>query len=250
MAQPSNRVVTAEQLSKADYRNQFAEMATSPDDFGSGDTSLILATVPFLPPGDNFVDIPLYPIGLAQNFAYNEGLVGQMVPEIGSARKTNTAGSGMGSGTISKLIVHGNSLVASIYRPVLAFINSTETLSKLTKKMAGADGDANWIKGMVLQDVDLFSAELTDYVDRVVAQGGMNSVLFKVPFGLMEIRRDNRQRVIAINFLEQCGMRGTQAGLNAGQFQLVDSLSFEFERVRPLLAAGPFSLSDDTAIGI
>lgn len=250
MAQPSNRIVTAEQLNKADYRNQFVEVATSADDFGSGETSLVLATVPFLPAGDNFVDIPLYPVGLAQSFSYNEGLVGQMVPELGSIRKINTAGSGMGSGTISKLVVHGNSLAASLYRPVLAFINSTDTLSKLNNKLTGASGKSEWIKGLAVQDVDLFSSELTDFVDRVVAQGGMNSILYKIPFGLVEVRRDARQRVIALNFLEQCGMRGTQSGLNAGQFQLVDSLSFEFERVRPLLAAGPFSLSNDVAVGI
>lgn len=249
MAQPSSRIVNTEQLEKADWRNQFVEVATSADDFASGDTSLILATVPFLPQGDNFVDIPLYPVGLAQSFAYNEGLIGQMVPELGSARKINTAGSSMGSGNISKLIVHGNSLVASLYRPVLAFINSCDTLSKITDKLTGGER-AEWIKGMVVQDVDLFSAELTDYVDRVVAQGGMNSVLFKIPFGLVEVRRDPRQRVVALNFLEQCGLRGTQAGLNAGQFQMIDQLSFEFERVRPLLAVGPFSLSNDTAIGI
>lgn len=250
MSQPSNRIVTTEQLNKADWRNQFLEVATCADDFASGETSLILATVPFLPAGDNFVDIPLYPVGLAQSFGYNEGLVGQMVPEIGSARKINTAGTSMGSGSISKLVVHGNSLVGSLYRPVLAFINSTETLSRLNDKLIGGGGEAEWIKGMVAQDVDLFSADLTDYVDRVVAQGGLNGLLFKIPFGLIEVRRDPRQRVVALNFLEQCAIRGSQAGLNAGQFQLVDQLSFEFERVRPLLAAGPFSLSSDTTLGM
>lgn len=250
MAQPSNRIVNTDQLSRADWRNQFLEVATSADDFATAESSLILSTVPFLPAGDNFVDIPLYPVGLAQNFGYNEGLNGQMVPEIGSSRKINTAGTAMGSGSISKLIVHGNSLVASLYRPALAFVASTTTLSKLKDKLIGGGGAPQWVKGMVAQDIDLFSADLTDYVDRVVAQGGLNGLLFKVPFGLVEIRRDPRQRVVAINFLEQCGIRGSQAGLNAGQFQMVDQLSFEFERVRPLMAAGPFTLSDDAALGI
>jgi hypothetical protein len=250
MAQPSNRIVSSEQLSKADWRNQFLEVATSADDFASGECSLVLATVPFLPAGDNFVDIPLYPVGLAQSFAYNEGLAGQMVPEIGSSRKINTAGTAMGSGSISKLIIHGNSLVGSLYRPAIAFINSTETLSVLSSKLVGGGGQAAWIKGLMAQDVDLFSSELTDYVDRVIAQGGLNSILYKIPFGLVEVKRDPRQRVLAINFLEQCGLRGTQSGLNAGQFQMIDQLSFEFERVRPLLAAGPFSLSNDTTLGM
>lgn len=252
MAQPSNRIVNTEQLDKADWRNQFVEVATSADDFASGETSLVLSTVPFLPNGSTFTDIPLYPVGLAQSFAYNEGLVGQMVPEIGSARKINTAGTAMGSGSISKLIVHGSSLAASIYRPTLAFVNSTTTLSALSSKLIGVGSSASssWINGLLTQSVDLFSADLTEYVDTVVAQGGLNGLLYKVPFGLIEVRRDPRQRCVAINFLEQCAMRGSQAGLNAGQFQLVDQISFEFERVRPLLGVGPFSLSSDTAIGM
>lgn len=249
MAQPSNRIVSADQMGSADYRNQFMEVATSASDFGTGDTSLVLSTVPFLPPGFNFTDLPLYPIGLAQSFAYNEGINGQMVPEIGSGRKTNTSGSTMGSGNISKLVIHGNSLTASLYRPTLAFISSTTSLSALASKLTGSDS-TGWVSGLAVQDIDLFSAGVSDYVDRVVASGGMSSLLYKIPFGMVEIKRDARQRVLAINFLEQCGIRGNQSGLNAGQFQLVDSLSFEFERVRPLLSVGPFSLSSDIATGM
>lgn len=250
MAQPSNKIVTAELLDQADYRDQFVEVATSPDDYASGESSLVLSTVPFLPAGRNFTDVPLYPVGLAQSFSYNEGLAGQMVPEIGSSRKISTSGTAMGSGAISKLTIHGNSLAASLYRPTLAFIQSTASLSALQQRLMGPDIDNNWLSGLMTQNVDLYSSELTEYVDSVVAQGGLNSLLFKVPFGLVEVKRDMRQRVVAINFLEQCSIRGTQSGLNAGQFQLIEQLSFEFERIRPMQAIGPFSLSNDTTLGL
>lgn len=250
MAQPSNRIVTSEMLDQADYRDQFIEMATSPDDHASGDTTLILSTVPFLPSGRNFTDIPLYPVGLAQSFSYNEGVAGQMIPEIGSARKISTSGTAMGSGTIAKLAVHGNSLAACLYRPTLAFILSTTTLSDVQAKLMGSDSYKGWVSGLVSENVDLFSAELSDYVDNVVAMGGLNSLLFKIPFGLVEVKRDLRQRCVSINYLEQCSLRGTQSGENAGQFQIVDNVSFEFERVRPMQAIGPFSLSGDTAVGL
>lgn len=248
MAQPSNRIVTEDMLNQADYRDQFMEMVTSPDDYASADTSLVLSTVPFLPVGLNFTDIPLYPVGLAQNFSYNEGLNGQMLPEIGSSRKINTSGSAMGSGAISKLLVHGNSLASSLYRPSLAFVMSTTSLSDIADKVNGANNA--WITGLLSPEIDLFSADLTSYIDNVVAQGGMNAILFKIPFGLIEIKRDMRQRVVSINFLEQCAYRGTQSGLSAGQFQIVDQVSFEFERVRPLQSIGPFSISTDTAVGM
>lgn len=184
MAQPSNRIVNANMLDQADYRDQFIEMVTSPDDYASGESSLILATVPFLPPGMNFTDIPLYPVGLAQSFAYNEGISGQMMPEIGSSRKINTSGSAMGSGSISKLLVHGNSLAACLYRPALAFIKSTSSLAELSEKLIG-NSSSGWVVGLITSGIDLFSADMTSYVDSVVAQGGMNSILYKIPFGLV-----------------------------------------------------------------
>ena len=43
---------------------------------------------------------------------------------------------------------------------------------------------------------------------------------------------------------------GNQSGMSQGQFQMIDSMSFNFERVRALKAVGPFALSDDTMIGL
>lgn len=250
MAQPSSRIITSDMLDQTDYRNQFIEVATRPDDFASADASILLSTVPFLPAGRNFTDIPLYPVGIAQNFSFNEGTSGQMIPEIGSARKISVNGSAMGSGSITRLLIHGNSLVACLYRPALAFVLSTTTLSEIKDRLMGEDS-VDWITGLNMDaNIDLFSAEMTQYVDNVIAQGGMNSILYKIPFGLIEIKRDMRQRCVAINFLEQCSLRGSQSGESAGQSQLIEQLSFEFERVRPLTAVGPFSLSEDKTLGL
>ena len=249
MSQPSNRILTPDMLSRGDYRNQFVEVATNPNDFATADSSLILSTVPFLPSGDHFVDIPIYPLGMTQSFSWNEGMSGRAVPEIGSGRKTMTAGGTMGNGSISKLIVHGNSILMSLYRPTLAFIKSTQTLDAASGKMF-TGGNQDWIKGLAAVNIDLYSTGIDDYVTRVIAGGGLNSILYKIPFGLIEIKRDPRQRVLEINFFEQCSLRGKQGGQTAGQPSLTDSLSFEFERHRALLACGPFSLSDEEIGGL
>ena len=247
MAQPTNNILTPAQLDGTDYRKQYVEMISDATDFATADTSLILATVPFLPVGDSFADIPLYPVGVCQSFSYNEGLPGQFIPEIGSSRKIGASGTSMGSGTVARLALHGNSLEAALYRPTLLWIQSTDSLVDLLERLAG--DDKQWIQGLNGQSIDLFSADIDQYVDRVVSAGGLNSLLFKIPFGLVEVKRDPRQRVVSINFLEQCRLTGSQAGLSAGQFQLMDSVSFEYERKRPLKSVGPFSLSDDTAVG-
>lgn len=249
MAQPTSKILTADMLENADFRQQFVEVATHADDFASGETSLILSTVPFLSPGDTFSDIPLYPVGLTQNFSWNEGLSGQFVPEMGSSRKIGVSGNAMGSGSISRLVLHGNSLVAALYRPTIEFIATCDTLKDITDRISG-DSAKKWILGLSMQGGDIMNSDLTDYVDHVIAQGGMNSLLYKIPFGMIEVQRDPRQRVVGINFLEQCNLRGNQKGLSANQFQLIDSMSFEFERVRPLKGVGPFSLSSDTLVGM
>lgn len=249
MAQPTNRILTPSQLEGSDYRNQFVETITDATDFATADSSLVLSTVPFLPVGDAFDDVPLLPIGVTQSFAYNEGLQGQFIPEIGSSRKVSASGTAMGSGTIQRLALHANSLITALYRPTILWIKSSATLSKLLDKFSGED--ANWIKGLNAEDINLFEAsEVDEFVTRVVASGGFNSPLFKVPFGLVEVRRDPRQRVTAINFLEQCTLRGDQTGLSAGQFQIAESLSFDYERRRPLKNLGPFSLSTDELRGM
>lgn len=241
----SNKVITAETLDTTDWRNQWIERETSANDFATGESTLLISTVPFLPGGDNFIDIPLYPLGLTQNFSYTEGIIGAMVPELGSSRKTNTAGSAMGSGTISKLLIHGNSLAASLFRPTFQFFATTETLSNLAYKVMSPSIDTEWIKGLLTSDIDIWSAELTEYIDRVVSGGGQNSLLYKMPFGLVEIVRDPKQRVININYFEQCGVRGTQGGVSQGQFQMIEAFNFEFERMRALSSFGPFNVSGD-----
>lgn len=248
MAQPTGRVLTPEQMEATDYRNQFVENVTDATDFATADSSLVISTIPFLPAGDSFDDVPLYPVGICQSFSYNEGLQGQFIPEIGSSRKIGGSGSTMGSGQIQRLSLHGNSLLASLYRPTVAWIKASKTLSKLLDKFSGEN--ANWISGVKAQDISLFDESLDNYVQRVIAAGGLNSPLFKVPFGLLEIRRDPRQRVTAINYLEQCSLRGDQAGLSAGQFQIAEAVNFEYERKRPLKGIGPFVVSSDTLIGI
>ena len=250
MAQPSNKIITENNLSTSDYREQWLETATSPNDFATGDATLILSTVPFLPPGTAFTDIPLYPVGLTQSFSWSEGVISQFVPEIGSTRKVNTAGTPQGSGQISKIVYHGNSLVASLYRPTFFFMAAKPDWAALADGVLTGTSSLDWIKGIATNGIDLFDVELEDALDKVVAMGGMGSNLFKIPFGLIEIKRDAKMRGLSINYFEQCALRGNQGGVSAGQFQVVDSVSFEFERMRPLTAAGFFTLDSNTLDGI
>lgn len=251
MSQPSNRVVSTQQIARTDYRKHFVEASTHPFDYGTADSTLILSTVPFLPPGYNHNEVECYPVGLTQNFSWNEGLSGQFVPEIGSARKVNAAGSAIGSGTIAKLVIHGPSLAASLYRPTFAFLKSFQTTNQLEERsvhdaVVSSSASLDWIGGLV--SIAGETSNLNN-IDKVIASGGMNALLYKIPFGLVEITRDAEQRVLSINYFEQCALRGSQGGVSAGQFQLIDSMSFEFERVRPLLSIAGFSVSDGTTVG-
>lgn len=251
MAQILSKILNQVELANSDYRKKFVETSTSPNDFVTGDASLILSTTPFLPPGDSFVDLPMYPIGLTQQFSANEGIMGQFVPEIGSARKINTAGTASGSGSISRLEIHGTSLAAALFRPTFYFFSTIPELSgTFGNKLFASSSDAEWIKSLCTNGTDLYSADLSSAMDKVIAGGGMNGLLYKLPFGLLEVKRDARQRVCKINYYEQCAIRGQSDGMSAGQFQLQDNFSFEFERKRPLTTAGIFTLSTAQSDGV
>lgn len=251
MSQPSNRIVSSNQIARTDYRKHFVEASTHPFDYATADSTLVLATVPFLPPGYNHNEVDVYPVGLTQNFSWNEGIAGTFVSEIGSSRKVNTAGSSIGSGTIAKMVIHGPSLATALYRPTFTFLKSFSSLSSLNEKSAhdsviSSSESMRWIAGLVSNAGDI---ENLANIDSVIASGGMNSLMYKIPFGLISVTRDAKGRVLGINFFEQCSLRGTQGGVSAGQFQLVDSMSFEFERVRPLLSVAGFTLSDESTVG-
>ena len=250
MAQPVSKILNADEMSHADYRKKFVGSTTHPNDFVSADQSLVLSTVPFLPAGDAFVDIPLFPIGLCQQFSVSEGLNGQFIPEVGSTRKVNAAGTAAGSGNITRLEYFGNSLSAVLYRPTFYFMAAVPELADLSSKIFASTNSNDWLKSICSPDLDLYSLDLSAAMDRVIGDGGLNGLLYKLPFGLIEVKMDARQRVTKINFYEQCALRGQSGGMSAAQFQIADNLSFEFERKRPLLTAGIFSLSTDNSQGL
>ena len=65
-----------------------------------------------------------------------------------------------------------------------------------------AGKDKEWIQGLNGQTINIFSMDVDNYMDKVIAAGGLN-LLYKIPFGLVEINAIPRQRVVA-DYLEQC----------------------------------------------
>ena len=127
MADPTIKNIGAD-YTATDYRNNFVQMKTAPSDFATADATLIFSTYPFLPKGLNPSDseIILYPVGIAQQVAYNEGVNQQFIPEIGSERKVGVSGTAIVSGQINRLQVHGPSLLTSLYYPSIIFYASTQ----------------------------------------------------------------------------------------------------------------------------
>jgi hypothetical protein len=249
MAGPSSKVITSSNIAQHDYRDKFLETVTHPNDFATADASLIFSTFPFLPAGTAFADIPLSLLGLTQNFNWNEGATTQYVPSVGTYRTLGVSGKAQGSGMISKLTLHGNSLVTALYRPTFAFMQAVTEFDNAADKIFSVDSDTDWIKGLLSADLDIYAAELDDLTNNVIATGGLDSLLYSIPFGLVAVKNDARNKTVAIDYFEQCLVMGVQDGMTAAQFQLSDSVSFGFERRRGLTVLGSFTLNGDSNQG-
>ena len=248
--QPINMITTSKNMHKSDHRNNYQELLTHPFDITSGDATQIIATVPFLPAGEYFMNIPANMVGVCQQFGINETLPGTMLTHMGTSRKVGVSGNTQCMGSMTRLQIHGNSLVTALYRSTFYYILEHPELQHILNRLFTTGAEPEWIKGINSNGFNPFSSDLSSHLDKVIATGSLTSMLFKFPFGLIIVKKDQKQRVTDIKFLEQCHIRGQNEGVSAGAFQMYDSLTFEFERVRPLTCFNNYSLSKQEAVGL
>ena len=249
MAQLDRLRTNEDNLNSHDFRDKHIETISHPNDFTTADATLLFSTYPFLPPGDSFNDIPLHLIGYVQQFGWNEGVPGVMLGELGSDRRSNTAGSSTGQASITRIQTHGNSLAAALYRPSFYYYMAHPSLDGIRRRLFTGGGEPEWLKGLASDGVNMYTADLSDHLEKVIAMGSTNSLLYKLPFGIIAVRQDPKQRVTGITFFEQCALRSIQNSFSAGQFQIYDNVSMEYERSRPMLSVGDFMLSDADMVG-
>lgn len=208
-------VLAATQEENWDWYKKHVERAAFPDTIASPDSTLILAgpaTYEEIAPvtsaqitGNQEL---LTPIGFINEMSFNEGSNIVRLGEIGSRMPRFVVDRTAASGTISRAMFNANNLAYVLYQ------NSLKSTSKLG--LAG------------LYDQVLKSSENTRF------KSGLWSDMFKVPFGMAVCFRTIGNDFLASVFLEQCYINGYQTGITIGQAIVLENISFDMERIRPV----------------
>ena len=166
-------------------------------DFVTADNSLIcIADSAFIDSVQN-----VRPLGIAQNFSWNENISSALVPEIGSRRKRAIVGNSQGGSIqISNMVVMGESMLETMVKNGLnTNINPTYW------------GEQEWM-GLV----------------------GLDHDKLKTPIGIVVVDSTPDGRNYVSYMFEQVLIQGQSRGYQAGQHLVVDNFNLIFEHVVPI----------------
>jgi len=147
----------------------------------------------------------LYPIGLLQQFSYQQGRQVAPMQTIGSGRAYFTTGKSTVSFNMARLFVKGPNLLRALYKNAEAV-------------------------GVKVSTPNAFG-------ERPVSQGATNfainldSELFLIPFGIAVHYRDKSNNPMGGVYMESCMIQSYQSGLTAGQAMIMESVSGMADRL-------------------
>lgn len=208
-------VLAATQEENWDWYKKHVERAAFPDTIACPDSTLLLAgpaTYEEIAPvasaqitGDQVL---LTPVGFSNEIAFNEGANIVRLGEIGSRMPRFAVDRTAASGTIGRAMFNADNLAYVLYR------NALKSTSRL-----GVAG---------LYDQIIKSSARTNF------KSGLWSDMFKIPFGMAICFRTIGNDFLASIFLEQCYINDYQCGVTIGAAVVLENISFNVERVRPV----------------
>ena len=172
--------------------------------FVTGETCLIVVGKPVLSMNTSLGDLVI--VGSGQQIAVQQQKQTQFVWEMGSRRGTIVPGRTMASLTISKMQVHGPSLLKSLYAHMTA-----DELAAIREK-AGPDGSEFWLN--------------------------LASDVFDMPTGIGLMMRDLQNKQYSSFFFEDVYVGGHQFATGATTIVMGESVQCKTEAILPLPMAG------------
>ncbi len=170
----------------------------------------------------------LYPIGLAQQFGFNQALPSQEVHEIGSERSYFMKARTSYSATIGTVFYNGPNILRSLYayspfalrngggnpndfQPILKdFATGYQNFPTLANKDFGElPGYGNiWLNG--------------------------KSDLFSYPFGLAVLFADTSGKLVTAIYIEDAYIQGHNMSIGATSTIIMESCTIRFDRIKPI----------------
>lgn len=223
--------------SQWDFRNKHVESNVNLGwNYASAESSLIAAGPPIITgiPGATAADIgsgiTLYPCGVIDNAALQQGKQLQRIFEIGSARSYFIPGRTLISFSVGRVFYHGDSLMKALYR------GTTTT---------DADGRVTISSGLGANQTR--ESRFTPGADGFWMN--LASDAFNMPHGEGWYFKDNMGDNIGAFYLESCYCQGHQLSLSAGSVLIMEGASFQADRMVPIKIADTQQLGDVGELG-
>ena len=232
-----------------DFHNHHVQSELLGGEFVSAETTLIAAGPPRLTditggPGgdDSTIDVPdegdmVFPIGVLENVGVSQSKQLQRIFEIGSSRSYFIPGRTIGSITLGRVLYHGPSLLKVLY----AHYKQTVGNIKINDKGVGAQIN---VGGVSIPDPNATLLELPDLqkeLHRVKYNPGFDDLwmnlasdIFNQPTGMAIYFRNQLDMTVGAVYLEECYVQGHQMSISSGSVLIMEGVSLQFDRVRPI----------------
>lgn len=158
--------------------------------------------------------VPLLPIGMLQQISFQQGKPTQPLMAIGGGRAFFTSGKAQTSWSAARLYVNGRNFLRVLYHSAVA---AGMDVTKFDDRAAAAD------KGPT---ANTDAAQPKYFVN-------LDSELFYMPFGMACIFRNKNHDICGSFYAEMCMINSWGTAINAGQSQIMESVSGVADRLLP-----------------
>lgn len=232
----------ANKLSNLDAFKRTVESDTRPSQYATPEATVILAVPPTLEVIQTDEGAPLanavkdfkslcYPIGFISRFQLSEAKMSSSAPELGSYIRRVIPGSVQYRASISNLRTSSRNIKYALYSYIrkLAAVDDTVQSAVIYK-----------LPGPVAIDTNTGSIRLKHW-------SGLNSDIYKMPFGLMRLRITSGGALLGCDYLENVMIPNYGKSVQAGTVSVVDNLSLFVGRVVPLTTSTGAGVAGFTA---
>jgi hypothetical protein len=188
----------------------------------------------------------IVPLGLIQNISVSQNRQVQRIFEIGSKKAYFVPGKNFANFNIGRVMFFGPSLMRMLYAlaPIDAQVGAGQGLGPFGQQI-GKDPDDPTQEGITIPAAyrDLFAKSV---LTNAPGFGGLPnqanrdfyinlaSELFNVPFGMILVFKDTRNRPYGATYLEDCFIESHQFSVDANSVVIAEAVSGQFGSIVPV----------------
>lgn len=228
-----------------DFHNHHVQEELLGGEFVSAETTLIAAGPPRLSDignGDATLTEDegdmVFPIGVLENVGMSQSKQLQRIFEIGSSRSYFIPGRTIGSLTLGRVLYHGPSLLKVLYA------HYKQSAAPVGDNFLHQDNPTINVGGVEIPNPNktlLSLPALQAELHRVKYKPGVDDLwmnlasdIFNQPTGICIYFRNQLDMTLGAVYLEECYVQGHQLSISSGSVLLMEGVSLQFDRVRPI----------------